>query len=836
VVLGEGKLLRKTVFGITVSLLIMSMLTLAFNIQPVKAEPRTWTVDDDGSADFHTIQEAINAASLGDTIFVYNGTYYENVVVNKTVTLIGEHRSTTFIDGRRLGTVVNITANNVVISHFTMQKGGNNSFDQYPASGINVLSTNTTISDNNVIDNCIGILVLRSNDNKIVNNFVGDNFEGVLISASNNNTLKSNKIANNTYNFGVAPSSFGGYPLIEGLGVIHNIDTSNTVDGKPIYYLVNQSDKEIPTDAGFVAAVYSKNIAVRNLNLTRNCEGVLFCYTKDSLIENVNALNNGMGIVLTDGSSNNTIRRNAVSNNGFGILLSFDSYDNFIVNNSAMSNGDAIYVLGADGNVIFSNTLCSNGIGLYCEEESSYNTFANNNVKNNSEAVHIYWSSDNNFYHNNFANNTVEVYVEGFMSPNNVWDDGYPSGGNFWSDYTDVDLCYGPYQNQTGSDGIWDHPYIINENNVDWYPLVNPWTLISTYVQGIDISHHQGSINWSKVYGAGYRFAFVKATGGVSFTDPNFTANMEQAGQAGLIVGAYHFAYPEYNDAVSEAQHFLSVAGNYMRTGYLRPILDLEDDPKENSYPYRMGKDNLTNWIHTWMNTVKSETGIEPFIYTGWYARMGDYLDASIAQYDLWIADWTYDPTISPDTGIWDSWDFWQYSNNGSVPGIAGDVDLDLDLFNGYMYRLYDVFTIPNVKVFNVVWGNKTYPIIVYSNSTVTHLVFNQTSAQISFNITGSHGSQGYCNITIPKDLLKGPWTYTMDGETPSVIDISEDENATHSFIYFTYIHLSTFRITIQGAWAVPEFPSTIILPLFMLTTLIVTVLLKKKRKKPQLP
>jgi GH25 family lysozyme M1 (1,4-beta-N-acetylmuramidase) len=416
------------------------------------------------------------------------------------------------------------------------------------------------------------------------------------------------------------------------------------------------------------------------------------------------------------------------------------------------------------------------------------------------------------------------------LSPSiNVWDDGYPSGGNYWSDYTDVDLYYGPYQNQTGSDDIWDHPFIIDENNTDRYPLINPWSHTLSQVQGLDVSHHQGDINWTKVYAAGYRFAFIKATGGMSFTDPNFIANMEQASQAGLLVGAYHFAYPEYNDAVSEAQHFLSVAGNYMKTGYLRPVLDLEDDPKQDSYPYRMGKDNLSKWIHTWMNTVKNETGIEPIIYTGWYARVGNYLDDSIAQYSLWIADWTYDPAISPDTGIWDNWDFWQYSNKGSIPGITGDVDFDL--FNGYMQRLYDAFTIPNVKMFNIVWENKTYPITVFSNSTVTHLVFNQTQAQISLNITGSHGSKGYCNITIPKDLLKGPWTYTIDGETPSVIDISEGENATHSFIYFTYIHASTFRITIQGAWVVPEFPSTIILSLLMLTTLIATILLKKKRK-----
>ena len=140
-------------------------------------------------------------------------------------------------------------------------------------------------------------------------------------------------------------------------------------------------------------------------------------------------------------------------------------------------------------------------------------------------------------------------------------------------------------------------------------------------------------------------------------------------------------------------------------------------------------------------------------------------------------------------------------------------------------------------RKFYAVWEDVGYPVFISSNSTVSHFTFNQPQKQISFNLTELSGTKGYCNITIPKDLLKGPWTYTMDGETPSFIDFSEDEDATHSFIYITYIHASTFRITIQGTWVIPEFPSTIILPLFILVTLIATIIWKKKRKaKPQLP
>jgi len=115
------------------------------------AEPTTWTVDDDGPADFRTIQEAINAASQGDTIYVYNGTYYEQVVVNKSVSLIGENKYTTIIDGNYTGNAIEVTASNVNVTGFTMQKSGT----VYLGCGIYVHdgSDGNKISGNIIADN-----------------------------------------------------------------------------------------------------------------------------------------------------------------------------------------------------------------------------------------------------------------------------------------------------------------------------------------------------------------------------------------------------------------------------------------------------------------------------------------------------------------------------------------------------------------------------------------------------------------------------------------------------------------------------------------------------------
>jgi lysozyme len=205
----------------------------------------------------------------------------------------------------------------------------------------------------------------------------------------------------------------------------------------------------------------------------------------------------------------------------------------------------------------------------------------------------------------------------------------------------------------------------------------------SQSIDGIDVSAWQGYINWFEVYNAGYRFAFARASLGDEtpplLIDEYFEINMEEGAAAGMLMGAYHFAYPDYGtEADSEARHFLNIAGPYLTNEYLRPVLDLERGAS-------LGKTALSNWMHEWMDTVKTETGIEPLIYTNSYYA-NNYLDSSISQYDLWIAHWTCDPAIPPNTGIWDSWDFWQYwgpSGCGPsyVPGISGNVDLDL--FNG---------------------------------------------------------------------------------------------------------------------------------------------------------
>ena len=445
---------------------------------------------------YDTIQKAINAPETlnGHTIFVEAGTYHESIALNKTLSLIGENRSTTIIDGGGIGNLFCVTANNVKIIGFTVQgfgtpvewKGGiyinyssgNNvsgnilkdnvflSISLYSSSGNlignNIITSNNgggisldeASSGNTLVGNTIldlsmqgsytsGIIIWNSIGNTLINNTISNvRGIGVEITQSGGSVLRGNHMSGNIYNFMVE----GNYP-----DYINDVDPSNTVDGKPIHYLVNERDKEIPKDAGYVAAISSTNITVRDLSLTKNGQGVIFHYTTASLIENT-TISKTLGGISLRASTNNTVRGNSLTDNG--------NYE--------------IELFCSDNNVVINNTILNNNRGGILLWDSGDNTIAGNTLKNNYRGMVLEdYSNGNKIYHNNFIDNAKHVDVWGPL--NNVWNEGYPSGGNYWSDYNGTDLYSGPYQNETGNDGIGDTQYIIDSNNQDRYPLMNPY-------------------------------------------------------------------------------------------------------------------------------------------------------------------------------------------------------------------------------------------------------------------------------------------------------------------------------------------------------------------------
>jgi len=178
--------------------------------------------------------------------------------------------------------------------------------------------------------------------------------------------------------------------------------------------------------------------------------------------------------ILLHGASDNSIIGNEITWNTIGINIRYSSNSNRIIGNKITDyNGDGIRLsFSCSDNIISENNITNNDYGVNLLECSN-NIICKNDITNNWVGTDPVDSPNNIYYHNNFINNIHQA--RGYASVN-TWDDGYPSGGNYWSDYTGVDEFRGINQDETGSDGFGDTPYVIDENNQDHYPLINPWT------------------------------------------------------------------------------------------------------------------------------------------------------------------------------------------------------------------------------------------------------------------------------------------------------------------------------------------------------------------------
>jgi parallel beta-helix repeat protein len=370
-------------------MLIVSATILVLSLVGT-ASATNWTVDSSGGADFTGIQAAINNAKDGDTIIVHSGVYYENVVVDKLVTLKGINLPV--VDAGGEGSAITLTADGITLVGFTATNSG--IFFEI-AAGIKVTSNNNTITGNNVSSNMDGIgLYYFSNNNTITGNNVSNNWygidlfypssnnntisgnsarnnseAGIRLSSSCNNTISSNNVSNNWYGIDLTDSSnnntISGNSAsnnnLEGISLYdsrNNIITGNTlvndglfvsysyqntvedniVNGKPLVYLEDALDYKVE-DAGQVILVNCTNITVENLDLSNTSVGVELWKTEDSKVLNNNVSNNSNGGIRLYFSSNNTISDNNVSNNKWHGIKFDNSSNNTITGNVFVNDG-----------------------------------------------------------------------------------------------------------------------------------------------------------------------------------------------------------------------------------------------------------------------------------------------------------------------------------------------------------------------------------------------------------------------------------------------------------------------------------------------------------------
>jgi lysozyme len=205
---------------------------------------------------------------------------------------------------------------------------------------------------------------------------------------------------------------------------------------------------------------------------------------------------------------------------------------------------------------------------------------------------------------------------------------------------------------------------------------------------GIDVSSHNGTVNWAKAAGAGVKFAWVKATEGQTHVNRNWVKRYQGAIDNNVIVGAYHFARPDFNkydspeaDARAEFTHFrdtLRAVGG-LKEGNLVPAVDLEAGMKTDDQ-YN------ANWYLEWLALAEAEWGVKAIVYTArwaWnlYIRNADENARNkLADYPVWWANYIRKkPLVGPEAQLrnWSEWDVWQYTGRGECPGLKGRVDLN---------------------------------------------------------------------------------------------------------------------------------------------------------------
>ena len=194
-------------------------------------------------------------------------------------------------------------------------------------------------------------------------------------------------------------------------------------------------------------------------------------------------------------------------------------------------------------------------------------------------------------------------------------------------------------------------------------------------IKGIDISHHQGKIDWKKVAADGIKFAYIKASQGASFVDKMAVENVRGAKEAGILCGLYHYFTPT-GDAGAQFTNFWSVLMNCGGPkGLLTPVLDVEGDDKNQ---VDMGFDKYAESANAWLTYLASKTLRYGIVYT--YPFFAYKLRGKLSKYPLWAASY---PKLTLENGVltgfpgWDNYTLWQYSNKGKVSGIKGYVDLD---------------------------------------------------------------------------------------------------------------------------------------------------------------
>jgi len=535
--------------------------------------------------------------------------------------------------------------------------------------------------------------------------------------------------------------------------------------------------------------VQKSNITLEGADYTVRGGGVLADRSGISLvgidhvtIKNMRITNFSWGISLDLSSNSNTISDNNIANNFDGVHLDSSSTNNTVSNNN-----------------INANEHC--GIDIWYSDN---NVISGNNITNSHEGIHTDYSSNNTIYHNNFINNTIQAYGTYFS---NSWDNGYPSGGNYWARYSSFDLYQGVYQNETGSDGMADTPYVINPNNTDHYP----WMMLRTSSSMPPVAVIE-----------------IDAPTPLKVDDiVVFNAARSVCGWNGTHASPIKEYIWNFGDGNTTSTDEKAIAHSYGNATewYSRVWLTVVDLDGKNSSTF--------TWIIVVMPTSISISTTSPSSFIGFAVGINGRLqdihglglinETVLLSYTFsGVTTWfPITSSVTDDSG--------RYSAQW-IPTATGYFTIRVEWSGNYslMGGTYlHLATNDTVTLCTVPFEN-LYIFAVESSSTISDLTFDSNSHRLSFVADGENGTAGYAKVTIAKNLAPDITKLKVH------LDQTEYEyaiiNMTDSWVVlFSYNH-SIHQIEIDlGQTPIPEFPSFLIVTLF--TTAIVLAVIVHNRK-----
>ena len=521
----------KTLF--TIAFYSMILLPMAIGILPIQnvsgnfvlypeSVPEGIRINANGSVEGTAkIQRNGNTYTLTGDIYRTIAVLRDGIVLDgQDHTLQGNGAgSGVFLQERNSVTIKNLKINNFQYGiKFTWLTFGNQP-----------IRRNNKIIGNTISNNKYGIAFYDySEGNLISDNYIAYNSHGIQLQQSNN-VLRNNKFVGN--NFSISDYS----------AKINDIDESNTVNGKPVYYWVDQHGKLVSSDAGWVVLKNCSRITVENLHLQSNAQAIFLYNTNSTTIKGNSVTNNAYGIVLLTSSNNTISNNNLTKNTGYGIQISSESNNNSIIENRIWENtGQGISVGYSNGTNISKNYITANECGIKLEFAKKSDITENNVTSNTGNGIELSFETCNNtisrnyisknalgitmgptwqhipagniitentikenngwgikldptqnnnlIHHNNFIDNNVteglQVSNPGQWTYRDRRGQWLPGNPNSWDDgkegnyWSDYETRY-PDAAESGNSGVWNAPFYINENNVDSFPLVSPWEIPS---------------------------------------------------------------------------------------------------------------------------------------------------------------------------------------------------------------------------------------------------------------------------------------------------------------------------------------------------------------------